>query len=104
MTHVRSGLDVLAGRLPHLLRGRVGLLCHQASVTRALVHAVDVVRALRGVTLAALFAPEHGLAGTAQDLVHVASSRDSTTGLAVWSLYGRRLAPTPGMLRGLDGL
>src|SRR5512145_2396818 len=105
MTDVRSGLDVLAGRLPRLLRGRrVGLLCHQASVTRALVHAVDVVRALRGVTLAALFAPEHGLAGTAQDLVHVASSRDRATGLAVWSLYGRRLAPAPEMLRGLDAL
>src|SRR5580765_3891418 len=105
MAQVRAGLDVLVSRLSGLIKGRcVGLLCHQASVTRDLTHAVDAIRALPGVTLAALFAPEHGIAGTAQDLIHVASTRDRATGLAVWSLYGRRLAPTPEMLRGLDVL
>src|SRR5262245_10896880 len=105
MPPVRSGLDVLATRLPDLLRGRrVGLLCHQASVTHRLTHAIDVVRGLRAVSLAALFAPEHGIAGVAQDLIHVPSSRDRDSGLRVWSLYGRRLAPTPEMLRGLDAL
>ena len=105
MAHVRAGLDVLVSRLSGLIKGRrVGLLCHQASVTRDLTHAVDAIRALPGVTLAALFAPEHGIAGTAQDLIHVASTRDRATGLPVWSLYGRRLAPTPEMLRGLDVL
>jgi uncharacterized protein YbbC (DUF1343 family) len=105
MAAVRSGLDVLVGRLPTLLGGRrVGLLCHQASVTGALTHAVDAIRALRGVKLTALFAPEHGLAGAAQDHARVGSSRDRATGLAVWSLYGRRLAPSPAMLRGIDTL
>src|SRR5262245_22883108 len=105
MASVRSGLDVLVGRLPRLLRGRrVGLLCHQASVTHDLTHAVYAVGGLRGLTLSALFAPEHGIAGAAQDLIHVASSHDRSSGLAVWSLYGRRLAPTPEMLRGLDAL
>ncbi len=105
MAPVRSGLDVLVGRLSRTLRGRrIGLLCHQASVTRDLTHAIDAIAPLRGVTLAVLFAPEHGIAGTAQDLIHVASSRDRATGLTVWSLYGRRLAPTPEMLRGLDAL
>ena len=105
MAQVRAGLDVLVSRLSGLIKGRrVGLLCHQASVTRDLTHAVDAIRALPGVTLAALFAPEHGIAGTAQDLIHVASTRDRATGLTVWSLYGRRLAPTPEMLRGLDVL
>ncbi len=40
MTPVRAGLDVLVARLGSMLAGRrVGLLCHQASVTRDLTHA-----------------------------------------------------------------
>jgi uncharacterized protein YbbC (DUF1343 family) len=102
---VRSGLDALASRPPALLRGcRVGLLCHQASVTRDLTHAIDVVRGIRGTTLAALFAPEHGIGGAAQDLVPVGPERDRATALPVSSLYGRRLAPAPEMLRGIDAL
>jgi uncharacterized protein YbbC (DUF1343 family) len=104
MPSVQSGLDLLARRAM-LLRGRrVGLLCHQASVTRDLTHAADAVARLRGVQLAALFAPEHGIAGAAQDHARVASTRDPATGLPVWSLYGRRLAPRAHMLRGIDTL
>jgi uncharacterized protein YbbC (DUF1343 family) len=105
MARVRSGLDVLASRLPVLLRGRrIGLLCHQASVTRNLTHAVAVVARLSGVRLACLFAPEHGLAGAAQDHAWVDSSRHRRMDVPVWSLYGRRLAPTGAMLHGLDAL
>jgi uncharacterized protein YbbC (DUF1343 family) len=105
MTDVRSGLDVLRSRVPSLLAGRrVGLLCHPASVARDLTHAVDVVRRLRRVRLTALFGPEHGLAGIVQDHVHVSTRFDRTRGLPVHSLYGRRLEPTPAMLRGIDVL
>jgi len=105
MPPVRSGLDVLASRPPHRLRGRrLGLLCHQASVTRDLAHAIDVVASMRGTTLAALFAPEHGITGAAQDLVWIGRARDRATSLPVHSLYGRRLAPTPEMLSGIDVL
>jgi uncharacterized protein YbbC (DUF1343 family) len=105
MAQVRVGLDVLVGpRAALLKRRRIGLLSHQASVTHDLTHAVDAIGGLPGTKLAALFAPEHGMAGVAQDLIHVASSRDRGTGLPVWSLYGRRLAPEPEMLRGLDVL
>ena len=105
MARVRSGLDVLASRLPTLLRGRrIGLLCHQASITDDLTHAAAAIARLSGVRLACLFAPEHGLAGAAQDHAWVASSRDRRKGVPVWSLYGRRLAPTDAMLRGLDAL
>jgi uncharacterized protein YbbC (DUF1343 family) len=105
MTRVRPGLDVLVSRLPAVLRGRrVGLLCHQASVTRELTHAVDAIARLRGVRLRALFAPEHGLAGAAQDHARVGSTRDRGTGLPVWSLYDRRLGPREAELKGLDAL
>jgi uncharacterized protein YbbC (DUF1343 family) len=105
LASVRAGLDVLVRRLPALLRGRrVGLLCHQASVTRELTHAVDAVARLRNVRLTALFAPEHGIAGAAQDHARVGSALDAATGLPVWSLYDRRLAPRETMLREVDTL
>src|SRR6266436_8006729 len=105
MVAVLSGLDVLASRLSSLLRGRtVGLLSHQASVTRDLTHARQAIGAIRGVKLLRLFAPEHGLSGAAQDLVSVGAERDALTGLPVVSLYGKRLAPEPRALAGLGVL
>jgi len=100
---VQSGLDVLLHHRLGLLRGRrFGLLAHQASVDARLEHSATLLGSVRGARLAALFAPEHGLWGAAQDLEAVAAARDARTGLRVASLYGARLAPTPAMLRGLD--
>jgi uncharacterized protein YbbC (DUF1343 family) len=100
---VQSGLDVLLHHRLGLLRGRrFGLLAHQASVDARLDHAVALLGGVRGARLAALFAPEHGLWGAAQDLAAVETTRDAHTGMRVSSLYGARLAPTPAMLRGLD--
>ena len=102
---VQSGLDVLVHHRLGLLRGRrFGLLAHQASVDARLRHAVTLLRDVRGARLAALFAPEHGLWGAAQDHAAIASTRDPATGLRVTSLYGARRIPTPAMLRGLDVL
>lgn len=103
MTAVRAGLDVLVSRLGSMLAGRrVGLLCHQASVTRDLTHAADAIKRLRRVRLTALFAPEHGLAGAAQDHAHIGAEYDRARRLRVHSLYGKRLEPTLAMLRDID--
>jgi uncharacterized protein YbbC (DUF1343 family) len=100
---VQSGLDVLVHHRLGLLRGRrFGLLAHPASVDARLDHAADLLRDVRGARLHALFAPEHGLWGAAQDLVPIAATRDPLTGMRVISLYGERREPTPVMLRGLD--
>ena len=105
MAAVLPGLDVLVSRLPSLLRGlSVGLLCHQASVTRRLTPAAAALRSMRGVKLRRLFAPEHGLTGSAQDHAHIDAERDPLTGLPVVSLYGRRLEPPPASLNGLEML
>lgn len=88
------------------LRGRrVGLVCHPASVDSELRHTADLLAEASGVELVALFGPEHGFAGTAQDLVGVGHSAEG--GLRVHSLYGssfESLKPTPEHLRGLDAL
>src|SRR6266481_3221890 len=105
MAAVLPGLDVLVSRLPSLLRGlSVGLLCHQASVTRDLTPAAEALRSIKGVKLRRLFAPEHGLTGAAQDHAGIGAERDALTGLPVVSLYGKRLEPAPGSLDGLDTL
>jgi uncharacterized protein YbbC (DUF1343 family) len=105
MTAVLSGLDVLLGRLRTLLGGQsVGLLCHPASVTADLTPAAEALMRVKGVKLRRLFAPEHGITGSAQDLVLVGHEKDSLTGLPVMSLYGRRLDPDPRALDGLDAL
>jgi len=52
----------------------------------------------------ALFSPEHGFQGAADPGALVASSKDSATGLPIYSLYGRTSAPTDEMLQGIEVL
>src|SRR5262249_50983004 len=105
---VRSGLDHLQEQEFAPLQGqRIGLVTHPAAVDRRLRHACDVLAAAPGVTLAALFGPEHGLLADAQDLVPVSAGEDPYTGLRCYSLYGETsecLRPTQEQLQGLDTL
>jgi uncharacterized protein YbbC (DUF1343 family) len=103
-----TGLDVLQGQQWRPLRGlRVGLVCHPASVDRRLRHAADLLAGADGVRLAALFGPEHGFLGQAQDLIGVPGDTGRAFGLPVHSLYGetlQSLRPNGEQLRGLDAL
>jgi uncharacterized protein YbbC (DUF1343 family) len=104
VSRVRTGLDALPGRPGDLRGARVGLVAHAASVTSGLQHAVPLLAAARGLKLAALFGPEHGIRGDAQDLVEVGDAKDARSGLPVHSLYGASRVPTARMLQGLDAL
>jgi uncharacterized protein YbbC (DUF1343 family) len=105
---VRTGLDVLSAQGFAPLRGlRVGLVTHPAAVDSQPRHAAELLAGAPGVRLAALFGPEHGLLGEAQDLIGVADAADPASGLRVHSLYGDTadsLRPTDEQLRGLDAL
>ena len=105
---VRSGLDVLAARRFRPLRGRrVGLVCNPTAVDARLAHAADLLHGAEGVSLAALFGPEHGVRGDAQYMAAVGGERDARTGLPAHSLYGETadsLRPSAAALRGLDTL
>lgn len=107
MARVRTGADCLARDEFALLKGkRVGLVCNQTTVLSAgLGHLADALAAAPGVDLVALFGPEHGIRGAAQDMVGVDAGHDGGTGLRVHSLYGAdfdSLKPTPADLEGLD--
>jgi uncharacterized protein YbbC (DUF1343 family) len=96
-----------ASGFPSLKGGRAGLVTHPAAVDRRYRSAAELVHAAPGVTLAALFGPEHGLAGTAQDLEGVAAGGAPFPGVRVYSLYGdsiESLRPTRDQLDGLDVL
>ncbi len=102
---MQTGLDRLAS-LPDLvaeLRSkRVGLVAHPASVSRGLVHALDVLAGL-GITPTVLFGPEHGWAGHAQDMIEVEGGAER--GTKIVSLYGERfeeLSPTKEDLAAVD--
>jgi len=87
---VLPGLEVLIDEEPWRIQGkRIGLVTNQSAVTRDLSHAVKLLLAGRGWKLVALFGPEHGIWGEAQDMAHVDHSTDPLTGLPVYSLYGK---------------
>ena len=98
---VLAGIDVLAAENFARLKGkRVGLLTNQTGRSRDGASTIDLIATAPGVTLSALFSPEHGIRGEVDD--NVASSRDEKTGIVIHSLYGDTQRPTQAMLDGLD--
>ena len=106
MNHITLGLEVLLAERTALLKGaRVGLICNPATVDHQFRHAADLFRAHPGITLTALFGPQHGIRGETQDnMIEWQGFRDSRTGVMAYSLYGEVRKPTEAMLREVDVL
>ncbi len=100
---VKTGIDVLCDNGFEPLQGkRVGLVTNPTGVNRDLVSTVDLLANAPGVTLAALYAPEHGVRGNVTAGAKVATYTDTQTGVKVWSIYGTTTKPTAAMLAGID--
>jgi uncharacterized protein YbbC (DUF1343 family) len=100
---VLTGIDVLERERFARLRGRkVGLVTNHTGVNRDGRATIDLLHEAEGVTLVALFSPEHGIRGALDE--KVADSKDEKTGLPVYSLYGERRKPTAETLQGIDTL
>ena len=56
------------------------------------------------MNLVALYGPEHGVRGDVHAGDHVTDIKDATTGLPVYSLYGKTRKATPDMLKDVDVL
>lgn len=103
VTPVLNGIDVLRADGFAPLKGlRVGLLTNHTGRARDRAATIDVLADAPGVTLAALFSPEHGIRGLLD--ASVPSSKDDRTGLPIHSLYGDTRRPTEAMLTGLDAI
>ena len=100
---VLPGIDVLATDGFKVLQGkRVGLVTNHSGLARDGRSTIDLLHTAPGVTLVALFSPEHGIRGTLDE--DVAASRDEKTGLTIHSLYGETRRVTDAMLQGIDTL
>jgi uncharacterized protein YbbC (DUF1343 family)/CubicO group peptidase (beta-lactamase class C family) len=98
-----TGLDVLVAENFRPLQGkRIGLISNHTGIDRTGRRNIDAMRAA-GVNIVALFSPEHGFAG-AEDRANINDTSDASTGIPVFSLYGKTMRPTPEMLHGIDAL
>ena len=100
---VLNGIDVLARDGFKQLSGlRIGLVTNQTGRDRAGRSTIDVLYKAPGVKLTALFSPEHGIRGLADE--KVSDTKDEQTGLPIFSLYGETRRPKPEQLKDLDAL
>jgi uncharacterized protein YbbC (DUF1343 family) len=109
---VKTGIDQLEERnfdalkVPGMAKPRVGLVTNQTGVDSQGRRTIDVLANAPNVQLTAIFSPEHGVQGTA-DTTDIANSKDSTTGVTVYSVYGdsdAKRRPSPEVVRNLDVL
>ena len=102
----RPGLDVFLADVPADLRGkRIGVIANHSAISRAGRPAIDLIAEHADLKLVALFAPEHGIRGTAAAGAKVEDERDSKTGLPIYSLYKTEdRGPADSMLTNVDVL
>ena len=86
------------------LKGRrVGIVSNPASVDADYTHIVDALMATPGVTLGAIFGPQHGFRSDVQDnMVETPHANDCRRKVPVFSLYSETREPTSDMLRHVD--
>ena len=109
---VETGIDVLEAHSFRELHAninhpvRVGLVTNQTGVNARGERTADVLARAAGLKLAAIFSPEHGIAGRL-DTTAISNSEDAATGVPIWSVYGDTEAkrrPSSPSLEGVDVL
>ena len=90
----KSGIDVLeAGNFPLDVfqskgtQKRIGLLTNQTGVDAQGKRTIDVLAHAPGVSLVAIFSPEHGVTGSL-DTTEIGNTVDAATKIPVYSVYG----------------
>jgi len=113
---VKNGIDVLeehgfdvlqvAGRKNDKNKKKIGLVTNQTGVDSDGRRTIDVLAGAAGVTLEAIFSPEHGVTGSL-DTTDIHNSKDASTGVPVYSVYGATDAarhPSPDVMKTLDAV
>jgi uncharacterized protein YbbC (DUF1343 family) len=104
VAQVRPGIDVLLTDSSHLIAGkRIGLLSNNTGVDHLGRRDVDLLRTTHDARLTVLFSPEHGFQGK-EDRPGLPDSRDSATGLPIYSLYGGSRSAAVSALDSVDVL
>jgi uncharacterized protein YbbC (DUF1343 family)/CubicO group peptidase (beta-lactamase class C family) len=109
---VKTGIDVLEAHNFRELHAninhpvKVGLVTNQTGVDASGERTADVLAHAAGIKLAAIFSPEHGIAGRL-DTTATSNSEDPVTGVPIYSVYGdtdAKRRPSSSALDGVDVL
>ena len=108
---VQTGIDVLeAHNFAELQQPsgpvKIGVLTNQTGVDSQGRRTIDVLAHAPGISLDAIFSPEHGVTGTL-DTTDISNSKDAATGVPVYSVYGATDAerrPPIDVLKKLDAV
>jgi uncharacterized protein YbbC (DUF1343 family)/CubicO group peptidase (beta-lactamase class C family) len=110
---VKTGVDVLEETKfaeLHPSKGgaprRVGLVTNQTGVDAEGRRTIDILAKAPGISLDAIFSPEHGVTGEL-DTTDAKNTKDVATGIAVYSVYGAKDAlrrPPIDVLKRLDAV
>jgi len=108
---VQTGIDVLERNNFDPVRGvsgkkKIGLLTNQTGLDSQGRRTIDVLAHADGISLDAIFSPEHGVTGTL-DTTDVGNMKDAATGIPVYSVYGATDAarrPSPDVLKQFDAI
>lgn len=106
---VKTGIDVLVEHGFDVLKApegkkRIGVVTNQTGIDSQGVRTIDVLAKAPGVSLVAIFSPEHGVNGTL-DTIGINNSVDAATGVPIYSVYGGKDAarrPPPDVMKTLD--
>jgi uncharacterized protein YbbC (DUF1343 family)/CubicO group peptidase (beta-lactamase class C family) len=108
---VLTGIDVLERNNFAPIRGtasptKIGLLTNQTGVDSQGRRTVDILAHAPGISLDAIFSPEHGATGTL-DTTKIGNMKDAATGIPIYSVYGATDAerrPSIEVLKKLDAV
>jgi len=108
---VQTGIDVLEAHNFDPIRAatgkkKIGVLTNQTGIDLQGRRTIDVLAQAPGISLEAIFSPEHGVTGSL-DTTGVGDSTDAATGVPVYSVYGGSDAarrPSPDVLKSLDAV
>jgi uncharacterized protein YbbC (DUF1343 family)/CubicO group peptidase (beta-lactamase class C family) len=112
---VKNGIDILEAHnfdvLQNVLQNpgrkkKIGLVTNQTGLDANRLRTIDVLVKAPGVSLDAIFSPEHGVTGRL-DTTHVGDTKDEVTGIPVYSVYGGTDAarrPSLDVLNQLDAI
>jgi uncharacterized protein YbbC (DUF1343 family)/CubicO group peptidase (beta-lactamase class C family) len=90
---VRTGIDMLEAhnftelREAGKVRIKVALVTNQTGVDSRGNRTIDVLAKAPGIQVIAIFSPEHGVTGSV-DTTAIGDSKDASTGISVYSVYG----------------
>jgi uncharacterized protein YbbC (DUF1343 family) len=99
---LKLGLDVFLEETGRFKGKRIGLVTNMTGVNQKLMPAIDLFHEHPDIQLTALYAPEHGIRGSAREGEMIETFTDPKTKRPVYSLYGSSKKPSKKSLEEVD--